>query len=196
MSKFIRKDRISSYSDISSIVFVHGLTGHREKTWTAPDATESWPKTLIPTKIPNARVLTFGYDASVADWRSMVSESRVGNHAQNLLNALANFREDDDTNERPIIFVCHSLGGLVCEDVCLSFEIEFTLNLADPLPGPRFFPATSRETSEGNLGGDQRGNLPWNPSPWIWSCNLGRKVFHVYWGVKANQHRHTPGPAQ
>ncbi|KAJ9134822.1 hypothetical protein NKR19_g8520 [Coniochaeta hoffmannii] len=37
-------------------------------------------------------------------------------HVWNLLTSLASYRERDDTNERPIIFVCHSLGGLVCED--------------------------------------------------------------------------------
>ncbi|KAF0318883.1 hypothetical protein GQ607_013842 [Colletotrichum asianum] len=109
-----------SEAALVDIVFVHGLTGHREKTWTAHDATDPWPKTLLPTKIPTARVLTFGYDASVADWRSVVSVNRVGNHAQNLLSALANFREDGDTNERPLIFVCHSLGGIVCEDALVS----------------------------------------------------------------------------
>ncbi|KAJ5875172.1 uncharacterized protein N7473_012519 [Penicillium subrubescens] len=46
----------------------------------------------------------------------MVSRNRIGNHSMNLLAALATYREDDSTNDRPILFVCHSLGGLVCED--------------------------------------------------------------------------------
>ncbi|KAH7012605.1 uncharacterized protein B0I36DRAFT_52432 [Microdochium trichocladiopsis] len=74
------------------------------------------PKALLPSKLPTARVLTFGYDAYVADWRGVVSQGRIANHAWNLLTSLAAYREEDDTNERPIIFVCHSLGGLVCED--------------------------------------------------------------------------------
>ncbi|KAH8891923.1 hypothetical protein GQ53DRAFT_746397 [Thozetella sp. PMI_491] len=102
------------------IVFIHGLTGDRDKTWTAEDAFEPWPKTILPSKLPTARILTFGYDASVADWRGVVSQNRIANHAWNLLTSLATHREDDDTNERPIIFVCHSLGGLVCEDALVT----------------------------------------------------------------------------
>ncbi|XTI91046.1 hypothetical protein V2W45_700080 [Cenococcum geophilum] len=100
----------------ADIIFVHGLTGDREKTWTAKDAKAPWPQTLLPDTLPNARVLTFGYDAYVADWMGMVSKNRIGNHSMNLLTAVATYRENDDTNNRPIVFVCHSLGGLVCED--------------------------------------------------------------------------------
>jgi hypothetical protein len=38
-------------------------------------------------EIPIARILTFGYDAYVTDWRGVVSENRVRNHAWNLLTA-------------------------------------------------------------------------------------------------------------
>ncbi|KAB5515379.1 P-loop containing nucleoside triphosphate hydrolase protein, partial [Coniochaeta sp. 2T2.1] len=100
----------------ADIVFVHGLTGDREKTWTARGASEQWPKALLPSELPTARVLTFGYDAYVADWRGVVSQSRIKDHAWNLLTSLASYRDRDDTYERPIVFVCHSLGGLVCED--------------------------------------------------------------------------------
>ncbi|KAK4117981.1 hypothetical protein N657DRAFT_659810 [Parathielavia appendiculata] len=82
---------------IVDIVFVHGLTGDREKTWTASDASEPWPKALLPSELPTARVLTFGYDAYVTDWRGMVSQNRIANHAWNLLTSLVSYRERDDT---------------------------------------------------------------------------------------------------
>jgi hypothetical protein len=82
---------------IRSIVFVHGLTGDRDKTWTARGASEPWPQALLPSELPTARVLTFGYDAYVADWRGVVSQSRVGDHAWNLLTSLASYRDKDDT---------------------------------------------------------------------------------------------------
>ncbi|KAN0110923.1 hypothetical protein V8E51_007310 [Hyaloscypha variabilis] len=106
----------NSEHSVVDIIFVHGLTGDREKTWRAKNSDTPWPQSLLPSKVSNARILTFGYDACVTDWRGMVSKNRIANHAMNLLTSIATYREDDDTNNRPLIFVCHSLGGLVCED--------------------------------------------------------------------------------
>ena len=80
-----------------SIVFIHGLTGDREKTWKTKSAAAPWPQILLPARVPNARILTFGYDAYVTDWRGMVSKNRIGDHSMNLLTAIATHREDDGT---------------------------------------------------------------------------------------------------
>ncbi|KXH55001.1 hypothetical protein CNYM01_03401 [Colletotrichum nymphaeae SA-01] len=100
---------------LDSIVFIHGLKGHREKTWTSDNASDPWPKALLPSEIPNARVLAYGYDADVAKATDMVSVSRIRDHAATFLKRLTNFRDRTDSSARPIIFVCHSLGGLVCQ---------------------------------------------------------------------------------
>lgn len=83
----------------SSIVFVHGLNGHREKTWTT-EGSSPWPQTLLPVEIPCARILTFGYDANVVDLREMVSKNRIGDHASGLVTSLVIFREKDNTVRR------------------------------------------------------------------------------------------------
>lgn len=75
---------------------MHGLTGDREKTWTAEGASP-WPKTLLPVEIPCARILTFGYDAKVLDLKQMVSKNSVGNHAWDLVTSLACYRDKDNT---------------------------------------------------------------------------------------------------
>lgn len=82
---------------LNSIIFIHGLTGDREKTWGANNGDASWPQALLPSELPDARILTFGYDAYVADWRGMVSKNRIGNHAMNLLTAIATYRDKDNT---------------------------------------------------------------------------------------------------
>jgi hypothetical protein len=80
-----------------SIVFVHGITGHREDTWSAGEGFKPWPETLLPLKIPHGRILSFGYDATVIGWRSRISNNNIGDHAKNLLAALANCRDADNS---------------------------------------------------------------------------------------------------
>ncbi|EJT68935.1 hypothetical protein GGTG_13524 [Gaeumannomyces tritici R3-111a-1] len=100
------------------ICFVHGLTGNRDSTWTADGQSTPWPGTLLPQKLKNARILTYGYDAYVLR-RSVASNNRLKDHAKNLLNDLTTDRASCEARSRPLIFVAHSLGGLVCKEAIL-----------------------------------------------------------------------------
>ncbi|KAF0329485.1 hypothetical protein GQ607_003434 [Colletotrichum asianum] len=58
--------------------------------------TEPWPKVLLPSELPNARILAYGYDARVTSPKEMVSVSRIRDHASTFLTRLANYRAKDD----------------------------------------------------------------------------------------------------
>ncbi|KAL8388742.1 hypothetical protein RB599_010070 [Gaeumannomyces hyphopodioides] len=100
------------------ICFVHGLTGNRDSTWTADGHSTPWPGTLLSQKLRNARILTYGYDAYVLQ-RSVASNNRLNDHAKNFLNDLTTDRASCEARSRPLIFVAHSLGGLVCKEAIL-----------------------------------------------------------------------------
>ncbi|KAJ5794517.1 alpha/beta-hydrolase [Penicillium paradoxum] len=103
---------------VVDICFVHGLTGNRQTTWTLDGQSEPWPQTLLPSRIPHARILSYGYDAYVV--RSTVTSSnKLIDHATNLLNDLVSNRAASNALSRPVIFVAHSLGGLVCKKAIL-----------------------------------------------------------------------------
>ncbi|GAA93219.1 hypothetical protein AKAW_11331 [Aspergillus luchuensis IFO 4308] len=101
------------------ICFVHGLSGDRTTTWTAQDQSDPWPKTLLPSKLTTARIFTYGYDAYVVR-RSVAGSNRLIDHATDLLNDLTTDRVNHNATSRPIIFVAHSLGGLICKKAILS----------------------------------------------------------------------------
>ncbi|MCJ1268052.1 hypothetical protein MMC22_007938, partial [Lobaria immixta] len=68
------------------IVAVHGLNGHREKTWTVNDV--NWLRDLLPLDIPKARILSWGYDARTHSVSSQISAQYLYNHARELVSDL------------------------------------------------------------------------------------------------------------
>ncbi|KFY32215.1 hypothetical protein V493_00408, partial [Pseudogymnoascus sp. VKM F-4281 (FW-2241)] len=112
------------------ICFVHGLTGNRDSTWTASEQSMPWPTTLLPPKLPRARLLTWGYDAYVVRF-SVTSKNRLIDHANNLLIDLTNDRASCSATGRPLIFVVHSLGGLVCKEAILLSQNNPEPHLCD-----------------------------------------------------------------
>lgn len=90
------------------VVAVHGLAGDAFKTWEYGNGT-LWLRDLLPEEIPSARIMTFGYDSTVAFSNSV---ARIEDKALDLLNRLGALR-DDHTERRSVVFICHSLGGIV-----------------------------------------------------------------------------------
>ena len=100
---------------VANIFFVHGLTGSADSTWTTHKDDLHWPSQSLCQDITDVRISTFGYDANVVALWNPVSQIRIGNHAENLLGSLVRLRERTNTEAIKIIFVAHSLGGLVVE---------------------------------------------------------------------------------
>ncbi|PKY04955.1 hypothetical protein P168DRAFT_304062 [Aspergillus campestris IBT 28561] len=96
------------------IVFLHGLTGRADKTFFHTKTQKYWPVNLLRRDLPNARILSFGYHADLGRSFRPVGQNTLESHASNLVNDLARVREADESEvPQEIIFVAHSLGGLV-----------------------------------------------------------------------------------
>lgn len=166
----------------ASIVFVHGLFGHPKNTWIArtPRDTQMrsslvdqssdpprkrlksgsqelfdeifWPRDLLPTAIPTARIITWGYDVRIESLVMETSKATVFQHAETLLSDLALIRQPRTAH--PIIFVAHSLGGIVVKDA-LSLSRQETTHLRDILPatiGVAFLGTPHRGSKTASLG--------------------------------------------
>ncbi|KAL9116819.1 MAG: hypothetical protein Q9187_006653 [Circinaria calcarea] len=94
------------------IVAIHGLNpgkaDHGERTWSKNGVLWLQDEGFLPDRFPNARILLFGYNSRVA---TGTSNAGVMDIATVLLNRLRNTRRDDP--QRPIVFLCHSLGGII-----------------------------------------------------------------------------------
>ncbi|KAK3192019.1 hypothetical protein K4F52_002064 [Lecanicillium sp. MT-2017a] len=104
------------------IVLVHGLNGSPEGTWTSPDGT-FWPADLLPASLRGlqANVLVYGYNADVYSRRNdrSASDNFIHQHAQTLVTSLTLYRRSEGTYKNPIIWVCHSLGGILVKRALL-----------------------------------------------------------------------------
>jgi hypothetical protein len=72
-------------------VAVHGLGGDSIETWTHPKSNAFWLEDFLPQQIPDARIMTFGYNAAAAFGQST---SDVIDHAKSLLSSLVDKREE------------------------------------------------------------------------------------------------------
>ncbi|KAL8941796.1 MAG: hypothetical protein Q9216_002034 [Gyalolechia sp. 2 TL-2023] len=107
----------------ADLVFVHGLRGDRIRTWEVDKV--FWPRDLLPAELPNARIMSYGYDVDVMNFFSNASQSSIFQHALNLLEDLQRKRKTAGEKRRPIIFIGHSLGCLVIKDaLCRSHEYK------------------------------------------------------------------------
>lgn len=80
-----------------------------------------WPLDLIPNNFHNVRVITYAYDSHPSHfYAAETNQMTITQHAQNLLQKLTNNRVDCLT--RPIIFVAHSLGGILVKDAIVQSE--------------------------------------------------------------------------
>ena len=99
------------------IVFVHGLTGNAYNAWLYKDkgVMVHWPSELLKQDLPDARIMSYGYDADIVNLWNPRSHSPLTGHAETMVGALLRKRERTNTEDRKILFVGHSLGGLVIE---------------------------------------------------------------------------------
>jgi hypothetical protein len=107
------------------IIAVHGLNGDAYKTWTHPANGKLWLRDFLPNFLPGCRVYTFGYPSKVMDVDMRAGIQQFG---RKLLGSIRDHIEDSPKAKRPIIFICHSLGGIVCKQVRV-FALNFIHNL-------------------------------------------------------------------
>ena len=82
-------------------------------TWTDQRTGILWLRDLIPFSDLPCRVLAFGYEANASAFFGDDASNRILQHAQTLVAELEADRALSNAGERPIIFICHGLGGVL-----------------------------------------------------------------------------------
>lgn len=104
------------------IVAIHGLGGDPFDTWTHTNKT-LWLRDFLPADIPNARIMTFGYDAGAL----RAPKDRALPMAEALLLAIRNKRPGT-AKKRPLFLIGHSLGGIVIKEALVFAQARQNLH--------------------------------------------------------------------
>ncbi|KAI9773277.1 MAG: hypothetical protein M1835_006168 [Candelina submexicana] len=130
---------------ITDLVFVHGLGGGSQSTWTrSGDTTLYWPQTWLPydNGFRDVRIHSFGYNSN---WETE-SILNIHDFAKSLLGSIQDCPAIPRDSNVPIVLVGHSMGGLVIkrayilarqkeEFVSVSQRIRTIVFLATPHRG-------------------------------------------------------------
>ncbi|RLN53519.1 hypothetical protein BBJ29_003500 [Phytophthora kernoviae] len=124
----------SNTAPMVDIVFVHGLRGHPFGTWRTDMSSkldgnnDIWPDVLLAKDLQDnhvpARLVTLGYEAGMVSWSSPWPSLTLQERARVMLSALyaANIGRDrhhPDEPARPVVFITHSMGGLLTKKMLL-----------------------------------------------------------------------------
>ncbi|KAF2742947.1 hypothetical protein M011DRAFT_252802 [Sporormia fimetaria CBS 119925] len=112
---------LSPAQPLVDIIFVHGLAGGSRKTWSSSKKLQHfWPKEWLSRDpgFEHARVYSFGYRSDWINTKSSILD--VGVFAETLLASIQSSPSMVENRDSRIIFVAHSMGGLVVKKACID----------------------------------------------------------------------------
>ncbi|WP_050402607.1 esterase/lipase family protein [Bradyrhizobium embrapense] len=98
------------------LIFVHGIGGNPRSTWTDDSNSYGWLNWLDEDRA-DLNVYTIEYESAPSEWLGGQSMP-IYDRANNLLELLAS----NSIGDRPIVFVGHSLGGLLIKKLLQNAE--------------------------------------------------------------------------
>jgi hypothetical protein len=122
------------------IVFVHGIFGDADRTWTSSGGAY-WPKLLLEDSAFDDS------DVYVANYESPVSGNTLS--VDEIVSSLDNRFADAGVFEkhREVVFVCHSLGGIIVQQLLLTVRAH-----AAQVPFIYFFAVPEEGSQVATLG--------------------------------------------
>ncbi|KAF1859490.1 hypothetical protein Lal_00010074 [Lupinus albus] len=166
------------------VVFVHGLRGGPYKTWRIADEKSStsstlvekideeagklgtfWPGEWLSSDFPEARLFTIKYKTNLTQW------SGASLPLQEVSNMLLEKLVAAGIGDRPVVFVTHSMGGLVVKQILHKAKEEGFNNLVKNTAGVVFYSCPHF--------GSRLADMPWRmglvlrPAPTIGELRSG-----------------------
>ncbi|MCP4219139.1 MAG: alpha/beta fold hydrolase [bacterium] len=107
----------------ADVVFVHGLGGDYKNTWSHGD--DYFPR-LLQEALPHVRVWALDYPAYMTKWGGKGGNMGLYYRALDVMELM----RTNHIGDLPIIFICHSLGGLLIKKI-LRTSLEIGSDIDD-----------------------------------------------------------------
>ncbi|XP_048841597.1 protein SERAC1 isoform X2 [Brienomyrus brachyistius] len=119
----------------ADVLFIHGLLGAAFKTWRQKDRdlkvedmsagdrelyAECWPKSWLAVDCPSLRVLSVEYDTHLSDWNAKCPAENQRKSLAYRSHELLNKLKMAGVGDKPVIWVAHSMGGLLVKKMLLD----------------------------------------------------------------------------
>lgn len=88
-----------------------GLGGHAFGSFKERGGNFMWLRDSIRLRLPNARVMTYGYESHVPQSGSFQNIADLASNFQRTLEMI-----NRANNAKPILIIAHSLGGLIVQE--------------------------------------------------------------------------------
>ena len=121
------------YEDKSSkdfdIILVHGLLGGAFRTWRQSDTekqseeyTRCWPQKWLTQDINAFRLLAVNYQTFLSNWNMECQDSNSVFSLSQRSSQLLSDLKASDVGKRPIIWITHSMGGLLVKQMLVDIS--------------------------------------------------------------------------
>ncbi|KAI1112399.1 hypothetical protein F5Y14DRAFT_442622 [Nemania sp. NC0429] len=97
------------------------VDSHAFRSWTSESGDKMWLRDYLPRAIPNHRAILYGYNTML---EGSQSKELIRDLGARFMEDLATFRANTNTSRRPIVFIAHSLGGLLVKERGNSGNID------------------------------------------------------------------------
>lgn len=106
----------------SDVILIHGLGGNSIDTWTSDSSVgkkenkkdfNSFFPAVLAADFPDTRIWTLGYSAAMFNWGDNPKYDELERVCINISHFIAGY----EIGRKPLIFICHSLGGIVAKEI-------------------------------------------------------------------------------
>ena len=112
MSELIKIWGTENQNRRGDVVFVHGLNGDAHATWQPEGQPDRFWPDWIGEDLPDVGVWSVGYPVNAFAWKGSTMPL-----ADRAVNILVSLHTNDIGTNRPVMFITHSLGGLLVKEM-------------------------------------------------------------------------------